>query len=131
MSRVVSTQGYFSPAGAKPVPCTLRLSLDGNGLHENLTVDIVGAYRITTPFRPIERLVRQARQQAGGNGGTLELAARLEGSDESLRTVELSAWIRLSGGFEMLTLEQGRRGQVSLPYEVVQTLVRKERSTQV
>ncbi len=130
MGRVVSVQGYFSPDGAKPAPCTVRLSLDGYGLYENLTVDTVGAYRITTPLRPIEGLVRQARQQAGKNGGTLELSARLEGSGESLRTVELSAWIRLSGGFEMLTLEQGGRGQVSIPYEVVQALVRRERSTQ-
>jgi len=130
MGRALSVQGYFSPSGAKPIPCPLRISLDGSGLHENLTVEGEGAYRITAPFHPIRELVRRARREASGREGTLELSARLEGSAEGWRRVEVTAWLRIRKGFEMLTLEQGNRGQISLPYQAVETLANIQRSGQ-
>ncbi|MGI6403289.1 MAG: hypothetical protein ACOX0K_03510 [Oscillospiraceae bacterium] len=127
MGRAVWVQGYFSPPGAKPTPCTVKISLDVYGLHENLTVEGEGAYRITVPFRPIQGLAHRARQEAMSRERALEFSTELEGSTEGWRRVEVVAWIRIGKGFEMLTLEQGRRGQISLPYHTVERLVQVQR----
>lgn len=131
MGRGVAAQGYFSPPGAKPTPCPVKLSLDGYGLHENLTLDCPGAYRITVPYRPVEQMAGQARREiAGQSGGSLEPSRQLEGVDERLRTVPVMVWFRTNGSFEMLTVEQGRRGQISVPFSSIQQVVRFERSSQ-
>lgn len=129
MGRSVTVRGYYSPPGQKPAPCTALVSFEGYGLHESLTVDCRGAYRLTLPFRPLERLVAEGRQQFAATGQTVEPSLRLEAVGAGLQTQAASAWFRANGQFEMLTLELGNRGQISVPYGPVEGLARAERST--
>lgn len=131
MATSQTVKGYFSPSGGKPVIAQVKLTLDGYGLNETITLHCHGAYQVTLPFRPIEQLASDARRALfPQSAGTVEPSITLEGYDNTLRTGRVTVWLRSNGQFEMLTIELERKGQISLPYTALESLARAERRFQ-
>ncbi len=127
---MTTVRGYYSAPGKKPQPCDISLALDGYGLHERLTVDCRGAYRVAFPYRPAEKLAGELRRKMRDAPGEYEPSTTLEADDGHLHSGKATVWLRGNGSFEMLTIELERRGQISLPYAPVEELVRRERRSQ-
>ncbi len=124
---MTTVKGYFSAHGKKPQPCEVSIALDGYGLHERLTADCRGAYRVVFPYRPAEKLAGELRRKMRDEPGEYELSVTLEADDGHLHSGSATVWLRGNISFEMLTVELGGMGQISVPYSTVEALVRLER----
>lgn len=90
---------------------------------ELLTIDLPGRWRLTVPFHAVAELCRALRAKRD----TPELSGRVAGTGREGGRCAAIAWMRRRDGFEMLTLELPGKGQVSLPFAPVESLVRAER----
>ena len=130
MSRAIKLNGYFGGEDGKPVPAELTAAVSGIGMGEILTLDCKGKYRVSVPYRPVERLAREALAQLSrGEKSAVEPSVRLEGQDEAFRKGLAVAYLRMNESFMMLTLDFMDRGQISAPFAPIEKMVREERST--
>lgn len=130
--------GFYGIPNGKTLEGTVALTFSSRGLQEVLTVSFTGQYQISVSFRPVEQLVKSARQKvisaarpSSSSPSTLEETTTLDGyySDRSvkLRPGPVNIWVRANRTLEMLTLSFGDLGQISLPYSAVAELVQRER----
>jgi len=130
MSRAIKLNGYFSGDDGKPVAAELTAAISGGGMSEILTLDCKGRYRVSVPYRPVERLAREAFAQfSRGEKSAVEPSVRLEGQDGTFRKGFAVAYLRMSESFMMLTLDFMDMGQISAPFAPIEKMVRNERGT--
>lgn len=127
----IQVEGYFGGDRGKSVPGRAVLTVSGSGRNETLTVEYVGEYRVMVAVRTIEQLAADTRREVARSGKAAERALQLEGyytdNGKSHRPGKTSAWFWTDGAFEMLSLEYGGRGQISIPFKPVMALLRSSR----
>ena len=129
MGRKIALSGYFSGEQHKPAPVNLVASISGSGMSEMLALECAGKYGVTIPYRPIERLAREAYAQFATQQKTaVEPSIRLPAQGANREKGEVTVYLRMSGSFMMLTLEYMQLGQISAPFAPIEKMVRAERS---
>lgn len=126
--------GFFGDTG-RPAPVRAQVTFSGSAMNETLTVACGGNSRISLPFRQLEKLAAEVRAEAAkpGASGAVERSSEIRGylsnGGANLAPKNVTVWFRRSGGFEMLSLMPGDRGQLSLPFAPVAALARRERTS--
>jgi hypothetical protein len=98
-----------------------------------LSVAFPGAYRADLPYSPIAHLAQEVRMTASrlSPHQTVELQTVVDGflaiGGSRLQPARVTVWLRCRRAFEVLTVECGSLGQISLPFRAVEELVKRER----
>ncbi|MCL2579153.1 MAG: hypothetical protein FWE32_03885 [Oscillospiraceae bacterium] len=126
MSRAAKLVGYLGGDDERPRQVEVTAIISGSGMRETLTLECKGSYRVTVPYRPLERLAHEA-VQISLQEKQAEQGIRLEGLDGNRRQGTVVAYLRASGRFLMLSLDFMGMGQISAPFAPIEKLVREER----
>lgn len=131
----IRIRGYFGGDQARAEEGTVDVVVSGTGINEMLSIAFHGRYRVTVPVRALRQLAQNTRRQGAEQTGAVELADKVAGyySDArvNLHRASISLWFRRKDGFEMLSLEYADRGQISIPFQPVETLLRRWRRNYV
>ena len=119
--------GYFSGETSKPLQVMFTAGFSGNGMGETLTLECQEGYRVSVPYRPLERLAGEALAAYSRDKSPVELSLELKGYDGNRRSGQTVAYVRVSDGFAMLTLEFMNMGQMSAPFAPIQKLAKTQR----
>jgi len=130
MGRSIKLNGYFGGDAGFPAPVELIASVSGAGMGETLTLECKGACRVSMPYRPIERLAREAYAECSRQEkNSMEFAVRLDAQDMNRHKAEATAYLRVNGNFLMLSVDFLDTGQISAPFAPIAQMVRDERKT--
>jgi len=133
MASEVKVKGYFGEESGGSLEGIVAVRFVTRGMAGTLTIEYLGRYGVTVPYKTVEQFAAIARRKAklAGANQTTEEAVNIDGfySDGGTRMLpgKVEMWLRSKRGFETLTVEFGRRGQISLPYAVVEDLIHRER----
>lgn len=128
MAKTITIGGFYSGRDARPQEARVGITISGTGMGESLTIDCKGYYRVSLPYRPIEKMALETRRQLRNTDGILEPTILLEGHD-GLYWSRAQVWIRANSTFEMLSVEFEDLGQISVAYAPVEKMVRAERGS--
>lgn len=128
MAKSITVGGFYSDNNERPQKVTVGLTISGIGMGETLTIDCKGYYRVSVPYRPIEKMAAEARRTLRTTDGTVEPTTMLQAHDGLYRS-SAQIWIRANREFEMLSVEFEGMGQISVAFAPVEKLVRAERGS--
>ena len=129
MGRKIILGGFFGGDFDKPEAVNLAVTITGSGMSEMLVLECQGQYGLTVPYRPIERLAREAFSQSAQHVNAVEPSVRIPAQSADRKKGTVTAHMRMRGNFMMLTLEYMEMGQMSVPFAPIEKMVRAERST--
>jgi hypothetical protein len=129
----IQVTGYYGDDRGRSLEGRVSLSYTARGAGGNLSVSFPGKYRADLPYAPIARLAREVRMAASRlpPHQTVELQAAADGflaaGTIRLQPARIALWLRRRRAFEVLTVECGFLGQISIPFRPVEELVKRER----
>jgi hypothetical protein len=129
----IQVTGYYGDDHNRSLEGRVSISYTARGAGGNLSVSFPGTYRADLPYSPIAHLAREVRVAASrlSPHQTVELRAVAEGflaiGGSRLLPAAVTIWLRRRRAFEVLTVECGSLGQISVPYRAVEELVKRER----